>query len=245
MEIATFVFIAISGMLGIVWGVFALAHHRDIGIWVACAAVNALVIAVFCHLQNQAWLNDAKSVDSSETSGILIPGNGETPEFRLSPIAKGKIIIPTSAVFLFLGTDVAWTSTFPHAVIRQGDEDMILVEKENSGIFISAKIFDKEGKIICQIVRNRFHLNPDNYFRIERSPNRLVVIDKEVRKTLDVEFINTRAIRFSGTFYLRGGLPITLTQEQQQIGGLMGFNVIGEHPDGASIHFPPASNTTR
>jgi hypothetical protein len=130
----------------------------------------------------------------TEYSGLLIPGNAATP---VNPCRN----IPGDAMTLLLGRSASYTSTFPHTVVRIRGDDVLTVERERGQIAISAKVFSRDGRIIADIARNEFHINPNNYFRKERpNPRTLRVFDQENRKVLDVDFLNPRAIRFSAIF---------------------------------------------
>jgi hypothetical protein len=129
--------------------------------------------------------------------------------------------IPEDAVRIFLGSNVAWTTDFPFTVISQGTEDLIFVEREGDGLTLSGKFFNKDGKIICELVKNQFHLNPANYFRIERTPHRLAVVDDEAKPIIELEFINRRALLFLGDFYLRGGNHVLITPDYMKIPGFI------------------------
>jgi len=115
---------------------------------------------------------------------------------------------PDDAFLFFVGNNVCWTPDFPLSVVAQGDEDILWIEKEGDGIVVSAKFFNSDGKIICEIVKSTFHLNPKNYFRMERKPNRLTVINDELKRIIDIEYINKRCIRLFGEFYGRAGATV-------------------------------------
>ena len=143
-------------------------------------------------------------------TGFLIPGNGDT---------QIPSNVPKSATVFFLGDTIVSTVTFPLVIIRQQQENILTVGKEKEGIYFSGKFFSEEGKIICEIVKNEFHLNVKNYFRIEKTDHRLTVFDEEARVAIDIEFINERSIRLLGNFHLRNGKSIILTETAAIING--------------------------
>jgi hypothetical protein len=157
-------------------------------------------------------------------SGLLNPGDGDISRYLTTKEAKDALArVPESNVVVVLGNCLAWTSQFPYAIVTQGNEksseDMITVGRDEEGLWVSAKFFNVRGQIICELVRNRFHLNPGEYFRMEQTEHKITVYDKEARVALDVEFVSVRAIRFLGDFYLRHGSHVAITPQWLEIGG--------------------------
>ena len=78
--------------------------------------------------------------------GLIKPGDGQTPAEALEGPA-----VPASAVFLLLGNSVIVSATmFPALIVSQGTEPMLTLDKNEDGIAISVKVFDKSGKIISE-----------------------------------------------------------------------------------------------
>jgi len=103
---------------------------------------------------------------------------------------------------------------------------------ENGELSFTANFFDANGKILCEIVENRFRRNPNNTWDMEVTPHRVKILDDRKVTVLDVEYINAKAIRVLGDFYLRRGFHAELTTEQVRFGnvaliGLTMFSVVG------------------
>jgi hypothetical protein len=141
-----------------------------------------------------------------------------------------------SNVFAFLGNSVVWTDKFPMKVLSQMNEEMIVIEREgNSAISLTAKFFNQRGEFICHIVRNRFRLNPANYTMDDSTPHKLVVYDN-AKQVLSIEYINPRAIRILGDFYLRNGAHLVIGPDEQQIGNVrMSGSVVGNSAGGFMV----------
>ena len=217
-------------------GIALAKGHYFLGLWIGCAAVELYVLTGFCYAHQKMRESESRE------SNVLTHGNGPTPpvKFPTVPIEFNykPAVIPDSAMILFLGNAVAWTSTFPHSVITQAGEDLITINRSNDGIVISAKFFDKTGKIVCEIVDNAFHLNNNNVFRMERPPHGLKVFNDEARCVLEVDFINEHAVRFFGDFYLRNGLHVIMTPDQFRLGaGDFSGNIMGGNSGGA-VYIP-------
>lgn len=196
--------------------------------------------------------------NAGENTGLLVPGMAETPKIERGPIAPellqtvpeflreelqsstGKSVfpireIPESAVIIFLGNSVSWTRSFPHTVLQHKDENIIVLGKDGENLWVTAKFFGENGKIICQLVKNRFHLNWRNLWRIERpSRSKLVLINDKAQEILNVEYINKRAVRILGDFYSLGGAHIVIRPDWQSLGGAKMSACISGDNGGAS-----------
>jgi len=130
----------------------------------------------------------------TEYHGFLRPAAEPMP-----PNPCGEI--PANALAILLGTSAAYSSASPHAVIRIKGEPVLSFERAYGEIAINARVFSRDGRIVAEIRRNEFFINPNNYFRRERPDSHsLIVFDQENRRVLDVRFINPRALRFLGIF---------------------------------------------
>ena len=128
----------------------------------------------------------------AEFSGLLSPANEPTP-----PNQCGKI--PDNAILLLLGNSASYTSRSSQTVIQLKGDNVLSVEKDNGNIAVNATVFSRDGRIVADIRRNEFSINPNNFFRKERpDTHTLIVYDQENRKVLDVSYLNSRTIKFSG-----------------------------------------------
>jgi hypothetical protein len=245
----------IGGAIGLavaflgVWMVFADAAHpkrRAAEIAVALFGVaGGIIAAAIVHFslkdseQAEKEIAAARS-DATEAkhgvrvladstpvrTGALVPGDRPSPN---APTTRNRPQIPESAMRVFIGSSLIWTETreFPRVIIRQGQEDMLTIEKADGGFVVSAKVFNKDGKIVCQITNNRFDLNTKTVFRIDRpSPSQLVVIDDEARMVLDIDFINPHTVRILGDFYLRDGYRASIREDCQDFAGVRLFGTL-------------------
>ena len=207
-----------------------------------------------------------------ETTGLLSPGNGPIPanpiimthaqlreeslsrvppeqrDQRAKRFDENMANVPDlqeSSVRIYFGSSATWTNEFPYTVIAQGNEDMVMLERIGDKIAFSAKFFDQDGKIVCEIVKNQFHVNPHKMFRMEKTDHRLRVFNDEARRVIDVEYINPTAIRLLGDFYMREGRHVVIDEKGTSFsknvgGGSMVFTpAIGDRPIGLWIA-PPA-----
>jgi hypothetical protein len=68
--------------------------------------------------------------------------------------------------------------------------------------------------------KNRFEINPNNYFRLER-PDRheIRIIDGKHRQVLRVRYINESTFWVEGIFFLPGNGILTATGDELGLGG--------------------------
>ena len=149
-------------------------------------------------------------------SGVLIPDNKPNPD------EVNKHSIPTDAITLLFGNSLSYTNFFPHTVIAVGNDPLLVINKQQDILTISAKFFSEDGKIVAELKENQFHINPSNYFRLEKPDNHsLVIIDQRGNESLNIQFINSKVIKLTGRFYLPNHPPIIITDEYQLLGNNM------------------------
>lgn len=168
----------------------------------------------------------------------LLPGSGVSPE--LPHYATDRI--RNSQFFIYFGNQIACADTFPFMIISQKGEPMLRLDRNGNELLLSAKFFNKDGKIVCEIENNRFHPNDRFLFRIDRpSENKLSVYDDEARRVLEVEYINTRTVRIDGRYYLRDKVEMVLDpahvvfQSEWSSVGLMKNAIFWSDPGGSAI----------
>jgi hypothetical protein len=238
-------FLVVGTVAWIACGIASL-HSRKASLWIGCTAACCYVVygAATTHVM---WSNeDASSQQNqpSQTSGFLTPGNKPMPPLRHKEPPPHFIIgpddateeamklceaeptfekAPASATRIYFGQIFVWTVKFPYAIVAQDEEDLMVIDRNERGeIAISAKFFNAGGKILCEIDKNRFQRHATNTWSMKTDAHRLVVNDDEARPIIDVEFLNPRAIRISGEFYLRDGFIVSIKQDKQ-IFGLLHF----------------------
>lgn len=193
----------IAAAIGAVWLTLAgilFASHRDAAIWIGFGGVGIVTFAIFAFAQDWFWKADA-------SSNKLLPGVSATPDY--SQLVIEGIELPDNPLLIFLGQNVACVGAFPYNVICQSGEPMLTLNTVDGELLLSCRIFDANGKILCELVDNKFTVNPNLVFRLERpSLDRLIIIDDESREALNVQYINAHSVRISGDFHLRRGIRI-------------------------------------
>ncbi len=125
----------------------------------------------------------SEQVQESETHGLLVPANDPDPP---NPCRD----IPAQAMRIFLGNSACWTTETRHTVLQVANQPIISLRRAERGLAVSSKVFSADGRIVAELIDNRFHINPNNYFRTER-PDRhsLLVYDQQARLVLSVRYL--------------------------------------------------------
>ncbi len=157
----------------------------------------------------------AARIDLTEAlQGLLRPAHEPDP-----PNPCGSFPIPREALKIYLGNSVAWTSASEHTVLEMGGADILALRRAIKGLALSAKVYDKDGRVVAQIVDNHFYINPENFFRVETpDEHSLVVYDQHATKVLDVRYLNPSSVRVLGVFYYPRTLPVRIAENQTLIG---------------------------
>jgi len=164
--------------------------------------------------------NVATKVDLTEAlSGLLVPGTEPDPPVPESCTRFGPL--PSNALKVYLGGNLGYTTSDEVTVLNVRGTDVIDLRRTSEGLAFNAKTYSEDGKIIAQIVDNRFFISPGNSFRIERpTTHSLVVYDLRERKVMDINYINPLSLRVLGIFEVPGTLPLIVSENELSFGGI-------------------------
>lgn len=164
--------------------------------------------------QNTAVIGNGNQVTNNyargpKLSGWLVPGSGATPKTFSAGRGAQPCIIPDDHVAVFLGGSVDVEKEFPRTIIQVGSTPRLILERQKDGtLAVSMDIFDSDPdpRIIAKIVRNKFTINPNNYFttEISKDGSRLQVTDQRDIRVLDIRYINKRALSISAILHFPG-----------------------------------------
>src|SRR5713101_202762 len=125
--------------------VFAIGGHDELA-WKHRIAVCSLVFVVAVGLVVYLYrVNLAREL--KEQTAPLISATLPSPVSSNCPIPKG-------AVALYLGNTVSVVTEFPHVVFRVGQEDVLVLDRDASGLLISFAVFDDRGNVMARLERN-------------------------------------------------------------------------------------------
>jgi hypothetical protein len=145
----------------------------------------------------------------TEFHGLLIPSTEPTPP---NPCKDPP---PKEALLLFLGKSLMFAGRSPFPAITIANEPLLIIERTPDGIFLTVTIRSQDGRVVAQVIKNEFHINPNNYYRMER-PDRhtLAVFDQQGNPALSVKYLNPAAIKITGIFQAQGRPPVIVTEDQ-------------------------------
>lgn len=166
-------------------------------------------------------LKEIKKINEEIKKRIRILDGILTPDNKPTPVNSMCTDIPNNAIMFFLGNSLAYTRTFPHTIIEVGGQPLLVIDKQNENITVSAKFFSADGNIVAELKDNRFFINPNNYFRIERpDEHTLIVYDQQGNQNINIHFLNQNSIKLLGQFHLPNRPPIIISEEFYRYGGM-------------------------
>lgn len=147
------------------------------------------------------------------------------PEEAMREIVKSNQPIddwketPKGAMRIYLGNAMTWTKSFPYFVFTQGHDDLMFLEREDSGgVLFTGKFFDANGRVACWIDKNvDQQIRPERWV-VKKFADRIEVFNDETKMFANVEYLNPNAIRITGDFFLENGLHIVLNDDEQRYG---------------------------
>ena len=159
----------------------------------------------------------------NSNEGVLVPDNLPTPQLPPA-VAMFNTSIPANALKVFFGSNMSWSETMPHTILKMGNDPMIQIdrlEKANQLIVTVLRIFDDRDNIIARIDKDGFWV--ENNTRNKRpDPHTLVVFDHLDNEVLRIHFVNTTAIVITGTFRHPGMRNVvTITPTEFRNGGFI------------------------
>lgn len=202
--------------------------------WNVVIPTIAAIIVVPALVLSLQWLSGVEAKLSMQ----LIAGKEPTPKIPIMPPwMAAKIKIPDDALKIFLGSNMAWTTKFPHQILEMAGEKMIEINKDKSSgeLIVSVlKIFDDRNNIIARIdAEDGFWVG--NSTRKKRpNPSSLVVYDHSDKEALRIVFLNRHALSITGIFrHEHITIPVIVTPEFMSInGGKMSGSAMGENNRG-------------
>jgi hypothetical protein len=160
----------------------------------------------------------AEQVDLVEAlKGLLVPGNEPDPPL---PPSCDKPPSPNALRVYLGGSSVGYSTSDEITVLRVKGDELLGIRRISKGLAISAKTFSEDGKIIADIVDNRFYINPNNSFRMDKPDSHSIrVYDLQDRKVLDVRYINPHSVKVLGIFKVPGSQGITIGEDETLLPG--------------------------
>jgi hypothetical protein len=151
-------------------------------------------------------------------SGLLVPADEPDPPLPSSCSRFGPV--PPDALRVYLGGNAGISTSDEVTVLNVKGVDLIDLRRTPKGLAVNAKTFGEDGKVIAEIVDNRFYVNPDNFFRLDKPDNHsLAIYDVRDRKVMDITYINSHSVRVLGIFQVPDAPPLIVDENELAFGG--------------------------
>jgi hypothetical protein len=137
--------------------------------------------------------------------------------------------IPPEAMRIFFGDSEGYSTEQRLIVWTIGTDEILVLQKTESGMAVSTKVRGRDGQLEAQIVDNEFFINPRDAFRMQGiGTSSLVVFNPQEQRILEIGFLNPHVIKILGTFFGPGGEEITIG-EHEQIFASHGARMVSSH----------------
>ncbi len=147
----------------------------------------------------------------SSLQGWLAPANDSSP-----PIFCRKPI-PQDALKIYLGSNLAYTTQFPHVVLEVKKEPKITLDRNDRGeIALTMDVYDQDDNIVAEIVKNEFTINRNNHFKIIRKDKSslIVMVPKRKQEVFNIRYLNSSTIKILGVLRYPGEPSAVIISEQ-------------------------------
>lgn len=184
--------------------VFVIAGHDEL-VWQRKAALCALATAIDVALLTYLYKVNL-AIERKQRSAPLVAA-------ALPPPVSSNCPIPKGALALYLGNITSVVTAFPHVIFRVRGDDVLVVNRDSTGLFITFTVFDDRGNLVARLENNTF-IASHPAARTERpSRSNLLVFDGQDTKVLDVQFLNPQAVRITGTLRYPRVDPIVISEK--------------------------------
>lgn len=157
----------------------------------------------------------------SSQDGLIEITPGSDPDPKMScPFAptdknKLKIFVGSNVCSPAEGVDVL-------PVLEIAGESLIALKRRGNALFVSARVFSSDGRIIAKVEDNKLRVNErhKDFFYVEKKglPHEFAVFDQTDTRVLLVRFVNSRAIHVEGIFATKGSMPVFVLERSIRIG---------------------------
>lgn len=129
---------------------------------------------------------------------------------------------PDDALKIFMGSNLAFSTQFPHTVLKMGGTRMLTIDRDSRGnaMITLLRIFDEQGTILVRFHRGDIWwsegVRPD-----KPDKSTLIVYGRADQEVLRVKYLNPQSIRIAGVFRYKNmpAPPVIINEELITRGG--------------------------
>lgn len=148
-------------------------------------------------------ITQTESPFEAQLSGILMPSNEPDPPNICGPVGD-------NAVKVFSGGSAAVTEGPEITLVGFRDQPLVSARLTEKGAFLSAHLYRSDSREIVHIVDNRFKVNENAYFQLERPDRHELTIRSKGAEYLRVRYLNETSFLVEGLLSLPDGQQVRL-----------------------------------
>ncbi len=137
------------------------------------------------------------------------PGRESTPSLRCEDIRSDDFLILLGNNSLILNGNTQYFK-----VLKYDDIEILSVRSSPEGLLISGILNDPDGNQVCKIKDNKFIVNKNGHFIIDRpNEHELYIKNRSDRIFLGVKFLNKDTVSISGIFSVKNFPTVVIDNE--------------------------------
>jgi hypothetical protein len=216
-----------------VWAIFFASYL--IGIHLLTSSLESKRKAIFgvLWLGCTAFLIWIIPPTESETHGFLIPADAPAPQD-----ACKFSIAPNTARIYFGGSEAATFKGTAVIALEVANRPILAFRLTDKGLVVTGEIHTQNG-ITAFLVNNEFWINPNLSFHSEH-PDRstLIVRDNMGITNLEIRYLNSTAIVFTGHFFFSDIGEILITDKSRSVKSKSARSVISSFCEEDTLNYP-------
>jgi hypothetical protein len=180
--------------------------------WVV-SSVASLFAASLCVY----WVVGPIRIPYIEMIGSLQPGNKPTPSNGCDrPRPPGFPNIPGDALKILIGDNAfVLTGAVKFTVLQIGQCPVLSMERNESGIWFNADVYDKDGRLVARVVNNETHIMTGENVSDDRHGDLTVLVVKSKEdELLYVRYLNPTTVQARGVFGCPGHQPVIVRDNE-------------------------------
>lgn len=187
---------------------------------VASIAIFFIVPTIGARPDDQPIAQD-RHAPEVEVIGTLQPNAEPTPSNRC-PAATS----PDAWKIMFGDSAVQFAEPVEVPLLKVGSCHVLTINRETSGILVTADLFDARGRLVAALKNNEFHALSGERSRVERdhSLSKLIIQNADGAEILYVDYMNKSTVRVRGIFGCPGHSLIAIKDNEPIPGFFMHGN---------------------